>query len=48
MIGIFSVFEVMEPQKNFMDESYKPSEYKLTWILIVTFPNGTSLAVWAI
>jgi hypothetical protein len=47
MICIFSVFEVMESQKNFTEESYKPSEYKLTWMLIVTFPNGTSLAVWA-
>ena len=27
----------MEPQRNCMEELYDPSEYKLTWILIVTF-----------
>jgi hypothetical protein len=38
MIGIFSVFDVIKPQENFMEEPYDPSEYKLTWILAVTFP----------
>jgi hypothetical protein len=33
MIGLFSVFEVMEPQGNYMEELYSPSEYKLTWML---------------
>ena len=37
MIGLFSVFEVMEPQRNFMEEPYGPGEYKLTWMLVVTF-----------
>ena len=30
MIGLFTVFEVME--------LYGPSEYKLTWMLVVAFP----------
>jgi hypothetical protein len=30
MIGLFSVFEVMEPQGNYTEEFYDPSEYKLT------------------
>jgi hypothetical protein len=30
MIGLFSVFEVMEPQGNYMEELYSPGEYKLT------------------
>ena len=38
MIGIFTVFEVMEPQGNYMEELYSPSEYKLTWMLVVAFP----------
>jgi hypothetical protein len=38
MIGLFSVFEVMEPQENYMEELYGPGEYKLTWMLVVTFP----------
>jgi hypothetical protein len=33
-----SVFEVMEPQRNFMEEPYNLGEYKLTWILVLTFP----------
>ena len=37
MIGIFSVFEVMEPQGNYMEKLYGPSEYKLTWMLVVAF-----------
>ena len=38
MIGFFTVFEVIEPQRNYMEELYGPSEYKLTWMLVVTFP----------
>jgi hypothetical protein len=37
MIGLFLVFEVMEPQGNYMEELYGPSEYKLTWILCCYF-----------
>ena len=37
MIGLFSVFEVMEPQGNYMEEFYGPGEYKLTWMLVVAF-----------
>ena len=38
MIGLFIVFEVMEPQGNYLEELYDSGEYKLTWMLIVTFP----------
>ena len=38
MIGLFIVFEVMEPQGNYMKEFYGPSEYNLTWMLVVAFP----------
>ena len=37
MIGLFLVFEVMKPRGNFMEEPYDPSEYKLIWMLVVTF-----------
>jgi hypothetical protein len=37
IIGLFSVFEVMEPQGNYMEELYNPGEYKLTWILCCYF-----------
>jgi hypothetical protein len=37
MIDLFSVFEVIEPQWNFMEDLYDSSEYKLTWMLVVTF-----------
>jgi hypothetical protein len=37
MIGLLSVFEVIEPQGNYMEELYNPGEYKLTWMLVVTF-----------
>jgi hypothetical protein len=37
MIGLFSVFKVIEPQGNFMEELYDPGEYKLTWMHVVTF-----------
>jgi hypothetical protein len=33
MIGLFSVFEVIEPQGNYMEKLYDPGEYKLTWML---------------
>jgi hypothetical protein len=39
MIGLFSVFEVMEPQGNFMEKPYDLGEYELTWMLVVTFPT---------
>jgi hypothetical protein len=32
MIGLFSVFEVMEPQGNYMEELYSPDKYKLIWM----------------
>jgi hypothetical protein len=38
MIGLFSVFEVMKAQRNFMEETYDLGEYKLTWMFVVTFP----------
>ena len=38
MIGLFTVFEVKEPQGNYMEELYSPGEYKLTWMLVVVFP----------
>jgi hypothetical protein len=38
MIGLFSVFKIMELQGNFIEELYNPSEYKLTLMLVVTFP----------
>ena len=37
MIGLFSVFEVMEPQGNYMEELYDLGEYKLTWMLYCYF-----------
>jgi hypothetical protein len=30
MIDLFSIFEVIEPQGNYMEKLYDPSEYKLT------------------
>ena len=38
MIGLFTVFEVMEPQEKYMEELYGRGEYKLTWMLVVAFP----------
>ena len=38
MIGLFIVFEVIEPQGNYMEELYGPDEYKLTSMLVVAFP----------
>jgi hypothetical protein len=37
MVGLFLVFEVIEPQENFMEEPYDPGEYKLIWMLVVNF-----------
>ena len=37
MIGLFTVFKVMEPQGKYMEKLYGPGEYKLTWILVVAF-----------
>jgi hypothetical protein len=37
MIGLFSVFEVMKAQENYMNEFYDPGEYKLTWMLCCYF-----------
>jgi hypothetical protein len=37
MIGFFLIFKVIEPQENFMEEPYDLGEYKLTWMLAVTF-----------
>jgi hypothetical protein len=37
MIGLFSVFEVIEPQGNYIKELYGSGEYKLTWILCCYF-----------
>ena len=38
MIGLFTVFEVMESQGNYMEELYGLGEYKLIWMLVVAFP----------
>ena len=38
MIGLFVVFKVMKPQGKYLEERYDSGEYKLTWMLIVTFP----------
>jgi hypothetical protein len=38
MIGLFLVFEVTEPQGNYIEALYCQGEYKLTWMLPVTFP----------
>jgi hypothetical protein len=37
MIGLLLVFDVMEPQDDFIEKHYDLREYKLTWILLVTF-----------
>jgi hypothetical protein len=37
MICLFSVFEVMEPQGNYMEELCGPGEYKLIWMLCYYF-----------
>jgi hypothetical protein len=38
MIGFFSVFEIMEPQGNYMEELYGPGEYNSHGCFVVTFP----------
>jgi hypothetical protein len=38
MISLFSIFNVMEPQRNYMEELYDPGEYKLIWMLCYYFP----------
>jgi uncharacterized OB-fold protein len=43
MTCLFSVFEVMEPQGNYMEELYDPSEYKLTLMLCCYFSCGAYL-----
>jgi hypothetical protein len=37
MIGLFLVFEFMEPQGNYIEKLYDLGEYKLTWILCCYF-----------
>jgi hypothetical protein len=37
MIGLFLVYEVMDPQGNYMEEFYDPAKYKLTWMLCCYF-----------
>jgi hypothetical protein len=37
MIGLFSVFEVIKPQGNYMEKLYGPGKYKLTWMLCCYF-----------
>jgi hypothetical protein len=37
MIGIFLVFEIIEPQRNYMEELNGLSEYKLTWMFYCYF-----------
>jgi hypothetical protein len=37
MTVLFLVFEVMEPQENYMEKLYSPGEYKLTLMLCYYF-----------
>ena len=37
MIGLFSVFEVMELQVNYIEALYDSGEYKLIWMLYYYF-----------
>ena len=37
MLTIFTAFEVIEPQGNYIEELYGLGEYKLTWMLVVAF-----------
>jgi hypothetical protein len=37
MIGLFSVFEDMKPQGNYIEELDGSGEYKLTWMLCCYF-----------
>jgi hypothetical protein len=43
MICLFSVFDVMEPQGNYMEELYGSDEYKLTWMLCCYFSCNARL-----
>jgi hypothetical protein len=36
-IGLFSVFEIMEPQGSYMEEFYDLGEYKFRWMLCCYF-----------
>ena len=49
MIGLFTVFKVMKPQENYMEELYGLGEYKLTLMLVVPFPADECklLYIWA-
>jgi hypothetical protein len=38
MIGLFSIFEVMEPQGNYMKTLYGPSDTNSHRCFVVTFP----------
>jgi hypothetical protein len=38
MIGLFSIFEVMEPQRNYMEKLYGPSGTNSHGCFVVTFP----------
>jgi hypothetical protein len=38
MKGISLVFEALKPQRNFIEKPYNMGEYKLIWMLVVTFP----------
>jgi hypothetical protein len=37
MIGLFSIFKIMDSQENYMEELYDSGEYKLTWMLCCYF-----------
>jgi hypothetical protein len=37
MIGLFSVFDGMEPSRNYIEKFYGSGEYKLTWMLCCYF-----------
>jgi hypothetical protein len=37
MIDLFLVFEVIEPQGNYIEELYDPGEYQPTWMFCYYF-----------
>ena len=37
IIGLFSAYKVMEPQRNYMEKLYNPGKYKLIWMLCCYF-----------
>jgi hypothetical protein len=39
MIGLFSIFKVIEPQENYVKDLYGLGEYKFTWLLCCYFPT---------